>query len=143
MMKCYHRLRRDKRTVSVNYVKRYKDIPSNIINTFHIANPFFLESVSQYYSSIGKQILYFFDDERIMPLVVSKKYCFRYGYLPTEPWIYSVQNANKSETLFLDNVIEKSKKIGLKLDWIGQTPPSALLCLLLPILYPSHSETML
>ncbi len=112
--------------MSVKCAKQYEDIPSDIINTFGKANPFFFKSVAQYYSSSGKQVFYFFDDERIMPLVISKKYCFRYGYLPTEPWVYSGQNAKLSEKCFLDSVIEESKRFGLKLDWIGQTPPSAM-----------------
>lgn len=112
--------------MSIKLADSYEKIPDYILLTLNQANPFFLKSVAEYYDSIGKKVYYFYDDERIMPIVVNKKLCFRYGYLLTEPWHYTGKEEITSEQEFLDAVMNECKKGTITLDWIGQTPPSAL-----------------
>lgn len=109
----------------MNIIEQYTDFPQQIINKINYANVFLQKSVFDYYKSIGKNVIYFYDEERVLPLVISKKIKFTYGYFPTEPWIYSENHTVGQEIVFLDEIVNECKE-SLHLDWIGQTPPSAL-----------------
>lgn len=105
----------------MEYVKEYGQLPDKLRAAMKSANPFYQKCFYDYYIRKGKDVIYFYDSSQVVPLVINSKLMFRYAHFPTEPFFYGDEINDK----FLTDIVNISHN-DLKLDWIGQTPPSAL-----------------
>ena len=88
------------------------------------ANLFFYPNYYRNCINSGKECIYVYSEEYVVPVVVSRKAIFRYASFPSEPFLYKVRNKESLDD-FLSGVCNYIKN-NYKVQWFNATQPSAL-----------------
>ena len=104
---------------------QWKDLPAPIAATLKSANVFYTEPYFQHIRGQGKSLIYFYTDNFIVPVIVSKKLYFVYADFCTEPFALVPTNSEEHLKEYLDQVVQ-ALRVNVGVMWIRQTPVTAL-----------------
>ena len=86
----------------MNLVKDYLNITDGILSYMENGNVFFSKNYSKYAKDTGASVWYLYDENYILPVLISEKITIKYGLFVSEPMCYSEETGIRKKVDFLN-----------------------------------------